>query len=57
VHVWTLRSEPVVLSPSYHGDVGAEYRQFAALGVDGILTDFPDAAARALNRSLPPSAR
>jgi glycerophosphoryl diester phosphodiesterase len=48
VHVWTLRSEPVFLSPSYHGDAGAEYRQFRDLGVDGIFTDFADAAARAL---------
>jgi glycerophosphoryl diester phosphodiesterase len=51
VHVWTLRSEPVFLSPSYHGDPGAEFRQFRDLGVDGIFTDFPDAAARALTRS------
>jgi glycerophosphoryl diester phosphodiesterase len=48
VHVWTLRSEPVFLSPSYHGDPEAEFRQFRDLGVDGIFTDFADAAARAL---------
>jgi glycerophosphoryl diester phosphodiesterase len=53
VHVWTLRSEPVFLSRSYHGDVAEEYRQYAALGVDGIFTDFPDAAARALKAPLP----
>ena len=57
VHVWTLRSEPVFLSPSYRGDVYAEYQQFAALGVDGIFTDFPDAAARALNQASSPSGR
>jgi len=51
VHVWTLRSEPVFLSPSYRGDAGAEYRQFRDLGVDGIFTDFADAAARALKPS------
>jgi len=51
VHVWTLRSEPVFLSPSYHGDPALEFRQFAALGVDGIFTDFPDAATRALRRT------
>ena len=50
VHVWTLRSEPVFLPRSYNGDVGAEFRQFRDLGVDGIFTDFPDAAARALTR-------
>ena len=48
VHVWTLRSEPVFLSPSYHGDPEAEFRQFRDIGVDGIFTDFPDAGARAL---------
>ena len=48
VHIWTLRAEPVFLSPSYHGDFDAEFRQFRDLGVDGILTDFPDAAYRAL---------
>jgi glycerophosphoryl diester phosphodiesterase len=48
VHVWTLRSEPVFLSRSYNGDAGAEFRQFRDPGVDGIFTDFPDAAGRAL---------
>jgi glycerophosphoryl diester phosphodiesterase len=48
VHIWTLRAEPVFLSPSYHGDFDAEFRQFRDLGVDGIFTDFPDAAYRAL---------
>jgi glycerophosphoryl diester phosphodiesterase len=48
VHVWTLRSEPNFLSPSYRGDPGAEYRQFRELGVDGIFTDCPDEAALAL---------
>ena len=51
VHVWTLRNEPVFLSPSYHGDPALEFRQFAGLGVDGIFTDFPDAATRALRRT------
>ena len=55
VHVWTLRSEPVFLSPSYRGDPGAEYRQFRDLGVDGIFTDFADAAARALKTPVPPT--
>ena len=39
VHVWTL------------ADVEAEYQHFAALGVDGVFSDFPDVAARALHRS------
>ena len=48
VHVWTLRSEPAFLSPSYGGDPIKEYRQFAELGVDGIFGDFPDVAFAAL---------
>jgi len=48
VHVWTLRSEPVFLSPTYGGDPLKEYRQFADLGVDGIFGDFPDVAHAAL---------
>jgi glycerophosphoryl diester phosphodiesterase len=48
VHIWTLRAEPVFLSPSYHDDFEAEFRQFRDLGVDGIFTDFPDVAFRAL---------
>jgi glycerophosphoryl diester phosphodiesterase len=50
VHVWTLRSEPVFLSPSYGGDPIKEYRQFALLGVDGIFGDFPDVAFAALRK-------
>src|SRR4029453_10037324 len=53
VHVWTLRSEPVFLSPSYGGDIGGEFPPFPHLGVDGVFTDFPDAAVRALNATLP----
>jgi glycerophosphoryl diester phosphodiesterase len=52
VHVWTLRSEPTFLPPSYGGDPKREYAQFAALGVDGLFTDFPDVAVAAL-RSRP----
>jgi glycerophosphoryl diester phosphodiesterase len=48
VHIWTLRAEPVFLSPSYHGDFAEEFRQFRDLGVDGIFTDFPDVAFKAL---------
>ena len=51
VHVWTLRSEPVFLSPSYGGNPVKEYLQFAALGVDGIFGDFPDVASAALGPS------
>jgi glycerophosphoryl diester phosphodiesterase len=50
VHVWTLRSDPEFLSPSYRGDAAAEYRQFRDLGVDGIFTDFADVAFQTLRR-------
>jgi glycerophosphoryl diester phosphodiesterase len=53
VHVWTLRSEPAFLSPSYGGDPVKEYRQFAELGVDGIFGDFPDVAVAALRTPRP----
>ncbi|MBV6522533.1 MAG: Glycerophosphodiester phosphodiesterase, periplasmic [Gemmatimonadaceae bacterium] len=42
VHVWTLRSDPPFLPAGYNGDPAAEWRRFAALGVDGMFGDFPD---------------
>jgi len=48
VHVWTLRADPQFLPGGYHGRPEDEFKQFAALGVDGIFTDFPDVAFRAL---------
>jgi glycerophosphoryl diester phosphodiesterase len=50
VHVWTMRREPNFLPVTYAGDMGAEARAFAALGVDGLFTDFPDLALAALRR-------
>lgn len=50
VHAWTLRNEPMYLSPSYNGDPAAEVRQFVALGVDGVFSDFPDVAVKAVGR-------
>jgi glycerophosphoryl diester phosphodiesterase len=50
VHAWTMRNEPVYLSPSYSGDPAAEVRQFVALGVDGVFSDFPDVAVKASRR-------
>ena len=52
VHVWTLRSEPTFLSSSYRGNPEAEYRQFQSLGVDGMFTDFADAAVRVLGPAV-----
>jgi glycerophosphoryl diester phosphodiesterase len=48
VHIWTLRADPQFLPAAYHGSAGDEFKQFAALGVDGIFTDFPDVGFRAL---------
>jgi glycerophosphoryl diester phosphodiesterase len=48
VHPWTLRDEPMHLAADYGGDAAAEYRQFAALGVDALFSDFPDTAVAAL---------
>ncbi|MCZ0951837.1 MAG: glycerophosphodiester phosphodiesterase [Rhodospirillaceae bacterium] len=47
VHAYTFRSEARYLARQYDGDPGAEYRQYFSLGVDGVFTDFPDAATRA----------
>ena len=55
VHAWTMRSDGSFLSPSYEGRPEREYEQMATLGVDGVFSDFPDAAVRAL-RSGPGSA-
>jgi glycerophosphoryl diester phosphodiesterase len=48
VHPWTFRNEPIHLAADYAGDPAAEYRAFAALGVDAVFSDFPDTAVAAL---------
>jgi glycerophosphoryl diester phosphodiesterase len=48
VHAWTFRSDAQFLPRAYGGDHAAEYREFAALGVDGVFSDFPDHAVAAL---------
>ena len=48
VHIWTLRGDAPFLPRAYRGDAAAEWRRFAALGVDGIFGDFPDVGVRAL---------
>ena len=55
VHVWTFRAENVFLPTELrvgreqegHGDLSAELRQFYALGVDGVFSDFPGMAVAA----------
>jgi glycerophosphoryl diester phosphodiesterase len=48
VHVWTMRSDAPFLGREWGGDAAAEWRAFAAAGVDGIFGDFPDVGVRAL---------
>ncbi|NWG54516.1 MAG: glycerophosphodiester phosphodiesterase [Hydrogenophilaceae bacterium] len=65
VHAWTFRAEnaflPVELrrgdpdAPDYarqHGDLAAEILAFARLGVEGVFTDHPGEARRALSGAL-----
>jgi glycerophosphoryl diester phosphodiesterase len=47
VHTWTFRSEPRRLASDFKGDATAEYQAFYKLGVDGLFSDFPDAAVKA----------
>ena len=47
VHAYTFRSEARYLARQYDGDPAAEYGQFFSLDIDGVFTDFPDAAIRA----------
>jgi glycerophosphoryl diester phosphodiesterase len=48
VHVWTLRSDAPFLPTAYEGDAAAEWKRFAALGVDGMFGDFPAVGVAAL---------
>ncbi|MFA6967972.1 glycerophosphodiester phosphodiesterase [Bosea sp. (in: a-proteobacteria)] len=47
VHSWTFRSEPKRLASDFKGDPAAEYKAYLALGIDGLFSDFPDAAVKA----------
>jgi glycerophosphoryl diester phosphodiesterase len=47
VHAYTFRTEPATLAPEYRNDPKPEYRQFFALGIDGVFSDFPDVALSA----------
>lgn len=57
VHVWTFRAENHFLTPTFrrglspaaHGDLAGELREFQALGVDAVFTDFPDIAVQAFS--------
>lgn len=47
VHTWTFRSEPKRLASNFKNDPAAEYKAFFDLGIDGLFSDFPDAAVKA----------
>jgi glycerophosphoryl diester phosphodiesterase len=47
VHAWTFRSENKFLPADFQGDPAAEYRLFFEQGLDGLFSDFPDAAIAA----------
>lgn len=48
VHTWTVRIEKEFLPAGYKGRAESEFERLRDLGVDGIFSDFPDVAARAL---------
>jgi glycerophosphoryl diester phosphodiesterase len=47
VHPYTFRNEQRRLAADYKGNPKNEYKQFYALGVDGLFTDFADTALAA----------
>lgn len=47
VHPFTFRSEADMLASDYNNDPKKEYQRFFDLGVDGVFSDFPDAAISA----------
>lgn len=61
VHVWTVRGENRYLptnlrrgkAPDALGDMAAEVRALLAAGVDGVITDHPEAALAALREARP----
>jgi glycerophosphoryl diester phosphodiesterase len=58
VHAWRFANENTFLpadfrtgtDPAAHGDFAAEYGRFYPQGIDGVVSDFPDAAAAARRR-------
>ncbi|MDG2243461.1 MAG: glycerophosphodiester phosphodiesterase [Rhodospirillaceae bacterium] len=48
VHAYTYRDEARYLIKPYKNDPMAEYQRFFSLGLDGVFTDFPYTAVRAL---------
>ena len=65
VHVWTVRGENRFLpsnlrhgeAPDALGDMAAEVRSLLAAGVDGVITDHPEAALAAVREVSTPDVR
>lgn len=53
VHPYTFRSDAPFLAKSYGGNPTVEYCAFFAQGIDGLFSDFPDAALKARDKSCP----
>lgn len=49
VHAYTFRDEPRYLAKPYGANPLNEYRVFFGLGLDGVFSDFPETAQRALH--------
>ncbi len=52
VHPYTFRNEKRRLAIDYKGDPKLEYKQFFALGIDGLFSDFADTALAARTEFL-----
>lgn len=48
VHIYTFRNEEKYLNPEYNNNPENEYHRFFELDVDGLFSDFPDTAVKAL---------
>ncbi len=49
VHAYTFRNEPMFLSPLFKNKPIAEYHYFLSLGLDGMFSDFPGTARKAVD--------
>jgi glycerophosphoryl diester phosphodiesterase len=52
VHAYTFRNEKRRLALDYKGDPKQEYKQYFALGLDGLFSDFADTALTAREEFL-----
>ncbi|WP_342119273.1 glycerophosphodiester phosphodiesterase [Pseudoduganella sp. OTU4001] len=57
VHPYTFRNEKRRLAGNYKGDPVQEYKQFFAIGIDGLFSDFADTALAARTEYLKEAGR